>query len=85
MQNDAFVSAVGQYDWSVLVKHQLLYNFVAATLLGMGTERHFGYLERIAKNEVQRRVINDLFIIYNDIHLYLDWRMLLPDGNQSWN
>ena len=51
-QLDSFVTAVGQYDWSCLVKFQLLYNFVASTLMGMGTERHYGDLERVVSNEV---------------------------------
>lgn len=56
MQNpkllNAFTSAVGQYDWSLLAKQQLLSNFIITTLFGMGTERHYPYIERLAKNEI---------------------------------
>lgn len=51
-QLDAFVTAVGQYDWSTLVKLQLLYNFIVSALYGMGTERHFGDIQRLLKKEV---------------------------------
>ena len=45
--------AVGQYDWSTIVKVQLLYNFIISALYGMGTERHFGDIQRLIKQEVE--------------------------------
>ncbi len=45
--------AVGQYDWSTIVKLQLLYNFVISAIYGMGTERHFNDIQRLMKKEVE--------------------------------
>lgn len=44
--------AVGQYEWSVLVKLQLLYNFAMSALYGMGSERHFNDIQRLMNKEV---------------------------------
>lgn len=49
---NAYTFAVGLYDWSLFAKHQLLYNFPMGTLFGMGTERHYPYIEKLAKNKV---------------------------------
>ncbi|KAI9565796.1 hypothetical protein GHT06_009591 [Daphnia sinensis] len=49
---DNFVMAVGQYEWSVLVKLQLLYNFAMSALYGMGTERHFDDIQRLMHKEI---------------------------------
>lgn len=48
----AFVTAVGQYDWSTLAKEQLLCNFIVSALVGMGTKRHYSYIEKLAKKEI---------------------------------
>ena len=37
MQEKLFL---GAYDWSVLIKNSLLYEFLIGTLHGSGTERH---------------------------------------------
>lgn len=52
--------AVGQYDWSSIVKLQLMYNFVISALYGMGTERHFGDIQRLIRNEVIFDMKNNL-------------------------
>ena len=44
--------AIGQHDWSAIVKLQLLYNFVISALYGMGTERHFQEIQRLMRREV---------------------------------
>jgi hypothetical protein len=44
--------AIGQLDWSSIVKLQLLYNFVISALYGMGTERHFKEIQRLMRREV---------------------------------
>jgi len=50
---NAYTFAVGLYDWSLFAKHQLLYNFPMGTLFGMGTERHYPYIEKLAKNKIR--------------------------------
>lgn len=36
----AFVNAVGSYDWSLLAKQTLLYNFCIMAIRGSGTKQH---------------------------------------------
>nr|CAH0108456.1 unnamed protein product [Daphnia galeata] len=49
---DTVVMAIGQHDWSAIVKLQLLYNFVISALYGMGTERHFQEIQRLMRREI---------------------------------
>ncbi len=48
----ALIVGVGQYDWSPLVKFQLLYQFIMASLAGLGTERHMEHVARLAAHEI---------------------------------
>jgi len=40
LRHPAFVSAVGAYDWSLLAKQSLLYDFCTMAIQGSGTEQH---------------------------------------------
>ena len=72
--------AVGQYDWSTLVKLQLLYNFIISALYGMGTERHFNDIQRLMKKEVKLLISSKMMYTSSDIHV-VDCCLLLLDRN----
>jgi hypothetical protein len=56
--------AIGQHDWSAIVKLQLLYNFVISALYGMGTERHFQEIQRLMRREVNSISCNNSNIFF---------------------
>lgn len=45
-------AVMGEYDWSMSARLGLLTSFMAAGIIGQGTERHFKYVEALRNNEI---------------------------------
>lgn len=49
---NAMQTAIGQYDWSLAVKMWVMYEFFMNAIRGMGTAKHYDYIEKCYANEV---------------------------------
>ncbi|ODN04890.1 Peroxisomal acyl-coenzyme A oxidase 3 [Orchesella cincta] len=49
---NALQTALGQYDWSIAVKMWVMYEFFINAIRGMGTAKHYEYIEKCYENEV---------------------------------
>ena len=79
---DSFLIALGNYDWSPIVKYSLLHSFEASTILGLGTEIHMAEVQRLVRREVTRNLSTGNVKMTFE---YLDWSLFLFNGNWSWN
>lgn len=49
---NAMQTALGQHDWSLAVKMWVMYEFFINAIRGMGTAKHFDYIEKCYNNDV---------------------------------
>lgn len=51
-QAPALNIVIGGYDWSLAARKGLLTNFISSGIMGLGTEKHYHYLDALKNFEV---------------------------------
>ena len=70
------------YDWSVLVKKTLLYEFCIGTLQGSGTERHAKVCATTDRSREARQDFSSRFPDLGRLPASQDPGLLLPDRDE---